>query len=247
MKRNIFFIVFILLISSADHAIGNNNKHEANNLMNEACSILQKAGGIGELEVPSGMDPFDPQRGELLNSPQRREQIIQAIQKLKNAVALDDSLPEAYHYLGIAYVLVEEPDKALNAFQTAIEKGIQNKSSFLISLGLCWTVKRYDEANILIEKYKRTFFVSKEEESILYATNYYFKGDYQRSLEYGKRVLEQMPDELNGLIIVANSSYQLGDIKYATEVYDKITDLYPSRKKEIEEMKKNIKPKVEQK
>lgn len=220
-------------------------EEEARVLLLNAVTALTKIGGIGAFEVPQGQVPFPRHRSNALTPDGRKEVLNEAIQNLRKAIELAPSLEETYHFLGVAYILAEENNKAIEAFETAVSMEACKESSYVYLCSLLWSERRFDKAHEIADEFLRKYPERRLQGLILQGTTYYHEGDYQNAIKKGREIIATDDQCIPGHLLLANSYYLLGDKDNAEREFQRIIKLNPEMTKEVERTRMQLESQVE--
>ena len=217
------------------------SKQEARALFLNAVSTLAKIGGIGAFEAPQGQAPFPRHTTtNALTPDQIRQMLNEAIQGLKKAFQLDSSLKESHHFLGVAYILSNQSNKAIEALTKAINIVPQKESSYVYLCSVLWSNEKFDEVHKVAKRFLEQHPDKRLKGLTLIGTTYYHQADYQNAIKKGKEIISIDDQNTAGHLLLANSYYMLGNKEIAENEFKKILELNPQMAKEVERIKKNL-------
>lgn len=142
------------------------------------------------------------------------------IEFLNRLIDLDPYSLSAWHDIGVAYILNDEPGKALDAFEYALAIEPEDYNTNLQKSALLLKMEKYDEA---IESYKRTYEVDDSFVSPLegIADCYKLKKEYEKVLETANRIIEKYSEIVSGYYYAAEGLFGLGRFRQAVNMADK--------------------------
>jgi len=229
-------IMFPILLSQAKDI---KSKQEARALFLNAVSTLAKIGGIGAFEAPQGQAPFPRYRPTNNLTPDQSQQMLdETIRKLIKAFRLDPSLKESHHFLGVAYILANQSNNAIEALTKAIDVIPQKESSYVYLCSVLWSNERFDKAHKVANKFLEKYPDKRLKGLTLIGTTYYHQADYQNAIKTGKKIISIDDQNTAGHLLIANSYYMLGNKDIAENEFRKIIELNPQMAKEVERIKK---------
>lgn len=233
----ILLIMVIALQALSEAEKIKTNNEEAKTLLTNAVSTLAKIGGIGSFEAPQGQAPFPQNKIEGLSDRERKKMLDEVIQDLRRAIELDASLEEAYHFLGVAYILADMADKAIEALRVAIHVKAQKETSYVYLCSLLWNNKEFDEAHRILERFSKKYPEKRQKWLILKGTTYYHEGRYRDAIEKAEEIIRLEEKNIAGHLLLASANFLLGDQNKADIQFRKIIELNPQMASEIERIK----------
>jgi len=247
MKRTkelmVLVVTLFLITGLLSEAREPTAKERANSLYLNAVSALGTVGGLGEFEGPLGQ-PNPPQNRRQLTVLERKRVLGEVIKGLKEAVKLDPDLTDTYHFLGVAYILSNRPDEAIQALETAISVEPQKESTYVYLCSLLWDKGEFKKALDVANKFSRRFPSKELEGKLLIATTYYRYGDYQDAVRIARKMIEIDEKNIPAHLLIGNSYFLEGNRKGAEKEYGKVLDINPQMKNEIERNKRVLEKKV---
>lgn len=123
----------------------------------------------------------------------------QAVSSFEKAVKKETNLGEAYRGMGIAYFEMEEYDKALDCFETAMENGTEKTDTLYRFVGVCqMKTGKYAEA---VETYNAGIVLEDCDETIKKEMEYNRivscekAGDWENAKAFVKEYVAKYPDD----------------------------------------------------
>lgn len=234
----LFFVVAIISCTEKDVSL---NKEKARSKFLEATRELNQLGGIASFDSPSSQLPFPKSEIRGLTSEQLNKILKKIIKDLKTAIELDPELREAYYFLGIAYVRLQDRDNAIEAFEKAIEIEPKRELSYIILCNLLWDARNHEEAMKIASQFLHIFPSKKIKGLLLVGTTYYKQGDFKKAVEKGNEIIYLDHKNIEGHLLLASSYYSIGDKETAEVEFKKIIEINPQMESEIEKLKDRIK------
>lgn len=212
-------------------------KKDAKFLFSKAVSILVKIGGIGAFEAPRELGTFVQAEASYLTPQERKNMAENAVKYLKKAIELNESLEGGHHFLGVAYLLADEPDKATVEFRIAVNEDLQRKTSYVYLCSLLWNAHKFEEVNRLLKKFSKEFPEEKIKFYLLQGTTYYKQGKYKKAVVIANNLIKLDDTSIAGLYLLASAYFLSGDGKRAEHYFGRIVELNPQSRKEVQRMK----------
>jgi tetratricopeptide (TPR) repeat protein len=147
--------------------------------------------------------------------------------ELERGVAILPSYAEAWYHLGLAYKELNNPDKAISAFETARKYKTFKEADFYIASGLAYGLgRRYDQAlsDFSIALAKDPSNAEAYNNKGLYFTE---KGTLDSAYVYLNKAISMKQDFYQAWYNRGNTYAKAGDFKKAIEDYNKALEIKP--------------------
>lgn len=245
MSKNFSIVIFIfslLLVTMPSYTEKDipSNKEEARCKFLEATKKLNQLGGIASFDSPSKQSPFPHSDIRSLSAEQVNRILKEVITDLKIAIKLDPELNEAYYFLGMAYVRMQDQDNAIKAFEKTIDVEPHREISYIILCNLLWDEKRYEEALEVSSRFLHVFPKKKAAGLSLIGTTYYKKADFDKAIKVGNEIIGLDDKNIEGHLLLGSSYYSLGDKEASESEFKKILEINPQMEIEIKNLKERL-------
>jgi tetratricopeptide (TPR) repeat protein len=241
MKNSILKIILLsLVLSFYNQACAENQKQSADELFNSAVATLKDVGGIGAFDSRDRRAGFPVSSTKNLSDSQRKEMIQSAISKLEQVIKMDPSIDEAYHYLGVAFVLNSQQLDAIKYFEKAIGVDKPKESSFIFLISLYWKTKKLDAANVSSERFLKEFPDKRITGLQLLGNTNFQQENYLETIKIGNEIVNIRKNDITGHFLLANSYFLIGDIESAEKHYNIILNIDPRMKAQIKKAKEMV-------
>lgn len=236
LKPALLIMLCCALIFSCSNDKGSSDKEKARVLLLESVQKIVSIGGLGGFRFPKGFE-----RNVELSSPKTVQELSQraesAASGLQKALKLDPELKEAYYYLGVAYVFLQNVDQSILAFEKTVEYFPQDSDTTDYLTGLYLAAGKNQEAITLCLRSMEKFPGQKADSQGMLALCYLDSKEYQKALEVSLELL-QADDSYSILyVLVGHSHYGMGNIKEANIYYAKAIKLDPEVESIIKQFK----------
>ncbi|HOT76716.1 MAG TPA: tetratricopeptide repeat protein, partial [Candidatus Wallbacteria bacterium] len=132
----------------------------------------------------------------------------------------DDVEPKTYYYLALSCIKTGRPVEAVDNMKIEIEKSSVNTSKLLLREmeSMFFKEKMFNTAiNFFTELSKK--YPGDSELFSKISLFHYYKGDYEKAVEYGQKAMEFKSDSFSAAYILAMAHSRLGDSKKAMELF----------------------------
>lgn len=243
-KLKTITLIIVFFSSASLSCTGNDisvNKEKARDQFLKATTKLSELGGIASFESPFSQTPFPQSKTKGMTAKQLKGDLDKIITDLKDAIVLDPDLNEAHYFLGVAYTRLQNKDKAIKAFERAIEVEPRRELSYIVLCNLLWSKNEYEKAvrisSIFLEKFPEKKIVG----LLLLGTTYYKQGDFKKAVEMGSEIVSLDDKNIAGHILIASSHYFIGNREISEAEFSKVVEIEPQMATEIGKIKEQIK------
>ena len=238
----LFLVITIIVFSNCSGTADDKIDKEAKELFLNATSELSKLGGIASFESPRGRTLFTQNQKYPIEPAQYKQLINKIILDLKRSIELDPSVNDAYHFLGVAYIMAEQSDQAIEMLKMAISSDSKRETAFIYLCSLLCDKQEFGEARSVVGGLIETYPKKELEGLLMLASIYYLEGDYRNAIDNAKKVLMIDKQDIPALLIIANSHCLLGNERDAEEEHQKIIKINPQMRTEVERIENQLRP-----
>ena len=240
IKRELQLILLILtsfIVQFSHNDI--NAELTAREYMRKGVALINQLGGITSLKSLPSLPAF-PKYNQL-SEAEEDNKLNEGISLLEKAIELDNSLGEAYFFLGMAYIKAKRIDAATEMFLRAIELQPDEILSYDILINIYLDQRNYEGAFRIAEKLRQNL----PNKMALYYSwlgrIHLMIGNYRDVLKYVDKAMQfGENDKLSMLLLKARAYHNLGDNRKALGCLELALKGYPEARKDIESFKKQL-------
>ncbi len=203
-------------------------------------SMIIQTGGIAAADAPDEIDLFNTPSPKNLSKNQLYHLIENGISLINKAKEIDPNLKEADYYIGVANLRIQKTNEAILYLKKSIVQEKKRELPYSLVCMLLWEKKKSKEALEIAKLFEKQFPNKTLTSNWLIGKSYFEIGKYQDSLDYGKKIISENQNDINGNFLVANSLYMLDQFDDADEFFKLIVSLDSRFKDYINTLKKDL-------